>query len=147
MANKMTEKNDFKSQNEGRTLNFVSDVDTAQNIEQEENYVVVEFTNTKGRCTNEDKLACAKKATYLVKDKNRHNYFIRQYALGEFKNQFYTPINGIETDFNVKTRNGGEPKYKWVKVNKAMFEIYSKYLITRNSVYMTQLNMEFTKNG
>lgn len=144
---KLTEKKDFKSQNSERKINFVSDADEAKKIEDEENGSVTVFTDGKGKATIEDRLACAKVVTFNNKGKEKRTYFIRKYTIGEFKGHFYNPVNYVEVDFLAKTRTGGEERYKWVKVSKGMFGIYEKFLITRNSVYMTQLNMEYTNHG
>lgn len=143
---KITDKKSFKELNEGRKINFVSDVEEAKAL-AEENASITVFTDSKSKTTTEDSLACAKIVTYTNNGKEKKQYFIRKYAQGDYKGHFYNPVNAVEVDFRARSRVGGEERYKWVKVSKGMFVTYERFLITRNPVYLTQLNMEYTNNG
>lgn len=143
---KITDKKSFKELNEGRKINFVSDAEEAKAVAEENSSVTV-FTDGKAKTTIEDRLACAKIVSYKSNGKDKHTYFIRKYSQGDWKGHFYNPVNAVEVDFLARSRVGGEERYKWVKVSKGMYQTYERFLISRNPVYLTQLNMEYTNNG
>lgn len=136
-----------KKDNVERKINFISDEKEAKRIEEEQNSTVTNFTDSRGKDTIEDKLACAKTVQFKSNGKDKTMYFIRKYTQGDWKGHFYNPSNKVEVNFLQRSRVGGEELYKWVKVSKGMYQTYERFLITRNPVYMTQLNMEYTNNG
>ena len=134
MPNKLRQPKTPQKQNS--KINFVNSVEQAQATQVQ---IETELFNHQYKSTNDDNLSCLK--ICMLPNQKKSTYYIRVNNYGPRFKKPYNPIENPETNMNRKMSDT-QDAYLWKKVSIKLYNLYGKFLLTRNRIYLSQLEAE-----